>query len=229
MKAVFFDFDGVIVNSERLHWQALVRVLEPLDLAFSWEEYFQGYIGCDDRDVFRIRFNRAGRELDAARLKECLAGKATAFQDLIRDSPPSIYPGVRELIRDLRGRVPMAICTGAVASDIAPILESLQLRSDFGAIVTAEDVAASKPNPDCYKLARKQLAQTAGVPDTAVFGVAIEDTPAGIAAARGAGMQVLAVATTHPADELHAADRVIHRLTDIPTDEILSLCGEPTA
>ncbi|MBU4460346.1 MAG: HAD family phosphatase [Verrucomicrobia bacterium] len=213
--AVFFDFDGVIADSERLHHRAYQLLLGPLGLGFSWDVYRAGYIGYDDRDVLRLIHRDAGIDLPSDRLKDLMERKADLFAGLARDEPPPLYPGVRPLLDSLRSKARLALCSGAMRGDIDPILRAAGLEDRFDTIVTAEDVPASKPDPACYRLARTRLHARAGNAGDAPGGVAIEDTPAGIESARGAGLRVLAVCTTHGPAELAAADRVTDSLAEV--------------
>lgn len=222
-RAVLFDFDGVIVDSERLHWRAFVAVLTPEGLAPSWEDYHREHIGYDDRDAFRLIFESAGRPLTAEELPRWVALKGAAFLEEVRAAPPPPYPGVLDLFDQLRSRVRLGLCTGALPGDITPILERLGLSDLFSTIVTAADVPASKPDPACYRLARERLALAAGRRPEQMRGVAVEDTPAGIRSARGAGLSTLAVATTHPPETLREADRVVRRLTDIGAEALMRM------
>ncbi len=217
---VFFDFDGVIADSERLHYRAYQLLLEPMGLGFSWDGYRAEYIGYDDRDALRLVHRRAGLELPPGRMSDLMTRKARMFADLVQREPPPLYPGVLALLESLRGRCRVALCTGALRSDIDPILSSAGLAGRFDTVVTAEDVHASKPDPACYRLARARLRAIAGEGAGTPGGVAIEDTPAGIQAAKGAGLRALAVTSTHEEAALHAADRVIDSLEELDADTL---------
>ncbi|ALC16576.1 haloacid dehalogenase [Desulfuromonas soudanensis] len=202
LSAVIFDFDGVIVDSEPLHYRAFMEVLAPHGIACSWDEYREHYMGFDDRDGFRAFFALAGQGLEASLLGELMAAKATAFQTIVADGVVP-YPGVLELIDALAKTTPLALCSGALRSDILPVLEKFNFEGVFQVIVTADDVAVSKPDPASYRLAVESLAQI--LPDLGVSPgtvLAIEDTPAGIASARGAGLAVLGVTNNYPAGQL---------------------------
>lgn len=202
LSAVIFDFDGVIVDSEPLHYRAFMEVLAPYGIACSWDEYREHYMGFDDRDGFRAFFALAGRTITALLLQELTAAKATAFQTIVADGVVP-YPGVLNLIDALGKVLPLALCSGALRSDILPVLEKFSLEGVFQVIVTAEDVAVSKPDPASYRLAVESLAQI--LPDLGISPrtvLAIEDTPAGIASARGAGLAVLGVTNNYPAGQL---------------------------
>jgi beta-phosphoglucomutase len=213
--AVIFDFDGVIVDTEPLHYAAFQRLLEPLGLGFSWEQYVETYMGFDDRDAFIEAFKESDGGLPAAELQALIERKASLFQEIIRDGICA-YPGVVNLIRQIHdSRTPLAICSGALRSDIEPILETLGIADCFDVIVTAEDVARSKPDPECYRMAHTRLNTYHSLNLPAQQVLAIEDTPAGISAAKGAGLQVLAVTNSYPPDHLLQAN-VITKTLEFP-------------
>lgn len=226
-RAAFFDFDGVIADSEPLHHRAYCDLLKPSGLEFSWDVYRADYIGFDDRDVLRLVHRRAGLDLSPGDLAGLVARKAHIFDGLVRAGPPALYPGVRELLEGLKPKMRIALCTGALLSDIRPILEGARLDAMFDVIVTADDVRAGKPDPDGYRLARRRLGriQRPDRDSDGPAGVAVEDTPAGIEAARAAGLRVIAVATTHAPVDLRAADRIVGSLADICADDVERLAG----
>lgn len=204
-ESVIFDFDGVIVDTEPLHYRAFQLVLEPLGLGFSWESYIETYMGFDDRDAFIEAYAVHGRKVDHDRLMQLIDSKAQLFQQVIQGRVEA-YPGVVELIRGLKSEgIPLAISSGALRSDIAPILAALGLADCFDVIVTAEDVARSKPDPESYCLAFARLNAVHGNRLVIQHAVVIEDTPAGIAAARAAGLRVIAVTNSYPQEKLEAA------------------------
>jgi beta-phosphoglucomutase len=211
-EAVIFDFDGVIVDTEPLHYAAFQRILEPLGLGFSWEQYVETYMGFDDRDAFIEAFKGGEDGLSSQKLLDLIERKATLFQEIIRDDI-NAYPGVVNLIKNIRtSKTPLAISSGALRSDIDPILKSLGISDCFDIIVTAEDVAKSKPDPESYRLAHARLTAHHSLSIPAHKVLAIEDTPAGIASAKGAGLQVLAVTNSYPATQLTQADSITETL-----------------
>jgi len=215
LKAVIFDFDGVIVDSEPFHYRAFQQVLKPLGLGFTWDEYLTSYIGFDDRDAFREAHRRAGIQLDDHCLQGLIASKAAAFPQVVAGSAKP-YPGVVKLIRELRETIPLALCSGALRSDIEPILAQFNLEGVFSIMVTADDVHVSKPDPASYALTVSRLQER--FPSLAITAdncLAIEDTPAGIASATGAGIPVIAVTNSYPADQLPAASLVVASLEEL--------------
>lgn len=215
LSSVIFDFDGIIVNTEPLHYRAFQNILAPLGLGYSWEEYLQKYIGFDDRDAFREVYLSAGRDLSGETLSDLIHRKAGAFNTIISGGVEP-YPGVIDLIKSLGTLVPVGLCSGALRCDIDPILAQLNLTSSFAIIVTADDVAASKPDPASYRLAVDQLVAAhpgKGISPSTTF--AIEDTPAGITSARGAGLKVLAVTNSYSAEHLADATAIVTTLANV--------------
>ena len=215
LSAVIFDFDGIIVDTEPLHYKAFQEVLVPLGFGYAWEEYLRHYIGFDDRDAFREAFRAGNKMIDAEELKSLIERKAAAFNRIIA-SGVKPYPGVVELIRSIQGDLPLGLCSGALSGDINPILKQLGITDAFDAMVTADEVAASKPDPESYLLAVERLA--AVFPDKGISAgncLAVEDTPAGIVSATGAGLKVLAVANSYPEERLTGAFRVVDSLVGI--------------
>lgn len=194
ISAVIFDFDGIIVDSERLHWAAINKALEPPARTISWKKYIETFIGFDDRDTFR----HALPGINEQDLYRMIARKGAAFQEMLESDGAAALPGSVELINHLSGKIPIAICSGALRADILPILGKLKIEKAFDTIVTADDTHISKPDPAPYRLAMKKLGVTGGL--------AIEDTPAGIASAKGAGLNVLAVTNSYAPEFLTQAD-----------------------
>ena len=216
-EAVVFDFDGVIADTERLHCDMFLKVLEPHRISFTWEEYIDRYMGCDDRDAFRKAFRLAGREdLDDRQLKKLVDDKSRRFLEAIRDGVQT-YPGVVPLIKTLHAAgIPLAICSGALRSDLAPILSRLGIACYFTLVVSAEDVRKGKPDPEGYVRAFRELSLSRRSKVTATGTcLAVEDTPDGIVAAKRAGLSVLAVTNSHPAAELSRADFVTDSLENV--------------
>lgn len=224
LSAVIFDFDGIIVDTEPLHYRAFQEVLAPLGLCYSWQDYLDLYIGFDDRDALRNAFRSGGKTLADGELVKLVDEKGAAFQRIINSGVVDPYPGVLELLRAISGRIPLALCSGALPADIDPILVRLGITGTFDVIVTAADVQSSKPDPESYVLAVARLKKAH--PDRGIAAedcLAIEDTPAGIASARGAGLKVLAVANSYPKGELSGAARVVETLVGVDPQSLYLL------
>ncbi len=223
--AVIFDCDGVVVDTERMHFEAIREVLEPKGLAPDWDVYAAEYMGFDDRDAFGHAFRSAGRSIEGAALTETIAEKAAVFERLTREGEVSVLPGVADLMRACEeAGIPFALCTGSSRSDIDNIFARIELPGVFTVQVTADDVAASKPDPESYRLCVERLLEVE--PELATetsHMVVIEDTPDGIASAKSAGLTVMAVGTTNAREALSAADGYVHRLSECSLQDLAQL------
>lgn len=224
LNALVFDFDGVMVDSEPLHHRAFLRVGKPLGFEQTWEEYLANFVGFDDRDAFRVILGyEPGKVAPAeieARLPDLIEQKAHAFEVEVNEGVDPI-PGSVELVTALAGKFPIAISSGATKFDIQIILAKLGLENVFDITVTADDVVHSKPDPESYvkavTLLAKKFPHANITPKTAV---AIEDTAAGTQSACNAGLQVLGLTTTGPAELLHQATRVIGNLENVTLEKL---------
>lgn len=199
MRAVVFDFDGVLVDSEPLHFRALRDSLLPEGIALTEQEYQAVYLAYDDREAVRLALERAGRPSDRDSVAAVAARKAALFEQRLPEI--DFFPGARELVAALALEMPIGIASGALRGEIEAILEAAGLRAAFGAVVGADDVGRTKPHPEPYLAAVRGLRPQAPGLEPAEC-VAIEDSPPGILAARTAGLFTLGVAHTYPAAKL---------------------------
>ena len=227
LDAVIFDFDGVLVDSEPFHQAAINAVLAPLGLELSQEEYEDHYLGFDDRGVFQHRFHVAHRPLEQAGLRELVEGKAVAFARLIAERGIQPFPGAVELLAALKAeKIPLALCTGATHRDVMVILDRVRALNQFDAVVTTDEVAVSKPDPTCYRLALEKL--WLAHPRSHIrptHTLAIEDSPWGIEAAKGAGLKVAGLESTYTAPRLRKADFTLPTLAGITPAALDELIG----
>jgi beta-phosphoglucomutase len=215
-EAVLFDFDGILVDSEPMHYRAFTGVLDPLGMGLPWKEYVEIYLGYDDRDAFRKAFGAKGIDLDDANLAKLVASKSREFRDGIRNGVTA-YPGAIPMIESLRAAgQPLALCSGALRSDITSILAQLGVARCFDVIVSTDDVRRSKPDPESYALAFARLSEKyATLLTVPGKSVAVEDTAAGIRSAKEAGLRVLAVTNSYGAGELAEADWIVESLESV--------------
>lgn len=212
LRAAVFDFDGVIVDSEPLHYRSLRDALRPEGVEISEAEYLQVYLAYDDREAIRLALEHHGESTDPARRGRIEARKVETFARLIPEIP--VFDGVRDLVRALGAEMPLAIASGARHDEVEAILRGVGLRDAFEAIVGAEDAERTKPDPAPYlEAARRLAAGTVGLaPEDCV---AFEDSMPGIASALVAGMKVVGVAHSYPAEKLRAAHRVVDSLVGL--------------
>ena len=216
LQAVIFDFDGVLVDSEPLHYRAFQRVLNPRGIGFSYDEYLERYIGFDDRDAFKEAYRVSGLELDSDMLTDLIRSKSDSFEKIVKKEV-EVFPGAKELVREIADAgVPLAIASGALRNEIELILEKVSLMPYFTVIVSADQVEKSKPDPETYVMALRALEERLDNRQLdAAFCVAIEDTPAGIKSARDAGLKVVGVGHSYSVEELGDADYVVRNLDEI--------------
>ncbi|MDX1683369.1 MAG: HAD family phosphatase [Phycisphaeraceae bacterium] len=221
IEAIVFDFDGVLVDSEPLHYRAFLTAAGSFDLAYDYPTYLDRYVGYDDRQGFEAMLRDAGYDQaadDAPGIAELIRKKADDFERLAAEETEPM-PGAVELVRAVADRWPLAIASGATQQDIAVMLDQIGLADAFGVIVAADDVARSKPDPQTYRKAVEQLSVTPGA------AVAIEDTPDGISSAKKAGLRTVAVASTMGADQLEEAERLVDDLTELSPDKLEAWFG----
>jgi beta-phosphoglucomutase len=220
LRAAVFDFDGVIVDSEPLHFRALQEALREDGVAITREEYWGIYLAYDDREAVRRALEHHGQPAPEARLSRVQVRKTARFAELIPQIP--VFAGAPDLVRTLAAELPLAIASGARHEEIELILASLGLRESFATIVGAEDVPRTKPDPAPYLEAAGRLAGRAPGLEPGDC-VAFEDSVPGIASALGAGMKVVGVANSYPAGELRSAHRVVASLAGLATSELRAL------
>ena len=224
LHAIIFDFDGVIADSERLHFRAYQAVLAEDGLTFTQQEYLASYLGYDDVGMFRQFAKDRGIAMDGARLEALIARKGARFEALAA-AGGMLFPGAAEFIRAAAAAVPIAIASGALSHEIHDVLDKAGLRALFPVIVGADHTERSKPSPDPYLHAFDRLAAASGRELDVRRSVAIEDSRWGLDSARGAGLRTVAVTNTYPAAELAgAADLIVSGLDGITLDLLDTLC-----
>jgi beta-phosphoglucomutase len=207
LRAIVFDFDGVIANSEPLHFRGYREVLEAERVDLTEAEYYARYLGYDDAGAFAAMAADRGMTWTAEHIAGLVARKARRMEAFERDGA-DLFPGARMAIETASGAMPIAIASGALGSEIRRVLDRANLAGHFTAIVAAEDTAAGKPAPDPYLRAVALLTRVHG-PIAAAECAAIEDSRWGLESAREAGLRTVAVAHTYDARELDLADLVI--------------------
>jgi beta-phosphoglucomutase len=220
MRAAIFDFDGVLVDSEPLHYRAMRDSLLPEGITIDEEEYTRVYLAYDDRGALRRALEEHGVPFDLDRLDLVARRKASIFQAMLSDIP--LFPGVRDLLSALAAEVPVAIASGALRTEIESILTSAGIRALFRAVVGADDVSQGKPHPEPYLTAMNRI--VASAPDLKPEEcVVVEDSPPGIAAGLAAGMKVVAVSNSYPHSALAAAHHIVESLADVRPSDLRAL------
>jgi HAD superfamily hydrolase (TIGR01509 family) len=207
IKAIFFDFNGVIIDDERLQMAAYQEVLRAHGIELTENDYFSS-LGMDDKTFVRAAFSRAKKSLSEEVLQQTLVEKTAQHRKLIENDLP-LFPGVVTFLKATARHYDLGLVSMANSTEVSYVLELAQLRSLFSVIVTAEDVNLCKPAPDCYlsgfeKLNENRLGRRL-LPVLGNECLAIEDSPPGIESGRAAGMRTLGVTSTVSEAALRAA------------------------
>jgi beta-phosphoglucomutase len=220
VRAVIFDCDGVIADTEPLHFEGLRRTLADIGITLTESDYYANYLGFDDRGCIleALRVNR--RPAPATLVQDLMRKKAQAYLASIKDHLV-IFPGVREFVEEAAASYPIALSSGALRSEIELILDQAGIRKAFCHITSAEDVSKGKPDPEPFLHAlaglNRQRATPVMTPDACLV---IEDSLPGIRAAKSAGMKVLAIANTHTVQDLCEAHAIARSLSEVRLHEL---------
>ena len=212
IKAVIFDFDGVIADTEHVHYEAFKKVLNLNNYDLTENEYYSNYLAYDDKTFFAKYYEHENLDLNKDFLNRLLINKSEAFDTLISNNI-KIYPGVIDFIKHISSKYRIAIGSGALKKEIIQILETVHINSLFKIIIAADDVTECKPNSEVYN---KVLAKLNNNQDRMIKAdecIVIEDSISGIKAAKSAGMKCVAVTNSYPKENLKEADLILHSLS----------------
>jgi beta-phosphoglucomutase len=215
IKAIVFDFDGVLADSEPLHLRAYQQVLSRFGVTLSRDDYYANYLGYDDEGVFAQLTARHGIQVDDQGICELIDEKTRVFDSTIEagiESGAILYPGAAACIELMASRYPLGIASGALRHEIEAILRGARLEQYFQFIVASGETAEGKPAPDPYRRA----AELHSLPASQC--VAIEDSRWGIESAKSAGLACVGITTTYSSEYLTAADRIITSLDEFTPD-----------
>lgn len=224
LRAVIFDFDGVITDSEVLHLRAFNKVLAQYGVEISTKDYYKEYLGLSDVDCFKALVDKKILQKPTGGI-EGLAEEKTEVFERLAETEGKIIEGVRDFLQMLsQNNIPMAICSGALLTEIELVLEQARLRSFFEVIVSAEYVKKGKPSPEGFLLTLRKLNHGRRNAISANQCVVIEDSRWGLEAAKAAGMHSVAVTNSYDADELTLAEKIVTKLGELSMDDLQNLC-----
>ena len=224
--AVIFDFDGVVADSELLHFKAVNKAFDLYGLSVSKEEHWEKYLGYTDYENVRAVNRDYRMGWDEATVQELVRHKTRIF-DAVAVAEAVIIDGVLSFVDMLRQNgVPIAVCSGATRNDIDLMLEGTSLASRFDPVVTADDVKKGKPDPEGFQLVLRRLNERGKERIPAGECVVIEDSHWGLEAAAGAGMHTIGVTNTYDGEHLGPyAEMVVKRLDEIRMEDLQGLCS----
>jgi beta-phosphoglucomutase len=204
-RAILFDFDNVLVNSEPLHFLAFHTVLKEEQIELTESEYYGELLGFDDKGAIRHIFAKHKRPLEPRTFLRVMTRKKEAMLEQIHSRKYAALPGVEAFVRGVWRHYPLAICSGALADEIDLMLEGIALRDCFAVIVAAEDVTKGKPDPEGYLLTLERLGARLKKRLEPADTLVVEDSPSVVKAVRARGFPVLALTNSSPAEKFQAA------------------------
>lgn len=247
LKAVLFDFNGVIINDELIHEQLIEQILIEENLRPKRGEFQKFCLGRSDRASLTDLLNHRGRVVTETYLQQLIQRKAKAYQQQLEKLEKlPLYPGLEDFIFKLRSRSvfegdsrsvfegdspKLAVVSGAIRSEVELVLNSANIAKYFSVIVAGDEITSSKPEPDGYLLAVERLnQQDSDLNLQPCECLAIEDTLAGIQAAKRAGIGVLGVANTYPFHMLQRqANWTVDYLCDLEIERVQQVYSQQEA
>ena len=223
IRAIFFDFNGVIIDDETIQMKAYQEVLSGHEIALTEELYF-GALGMDDKTFVPSMFEHAKKPLSDPLLEEVLGAKTGLHRQMIEELP--LFPGVLTFLKATAREFQLGLVSMANIAEVSYVFQRAHLTPLFSVILTAEDASVCKPAPDCYLTGLSKLNELRHkereLPLLASECLAIEDSPPGIQSARAAGMRTLGVTNTVSEEALRAAgaDVVTKSLADWNVDAV---------
>jgi len=224
IQAIFFDFNGVIIDDERLQMAIYKELLHEHGVELTEKDYY-GALGMDDHTFVRYAFECSKKSVSDADLSKLMAAKTVRHRELMEQELP-LFPGAVTFLKAAARAYSIGLVSMANKNEIGYVLERASLLSLFSVVVTAEDVSACKPSPECYQTAFRKLNEKRQaerlLPLLRNECLVVEDSPPGILAGRGAGMRTLGLTNTVSEEQLRAAgaDVVSASLADWNVDAV---------
>ncbi|MEM8931456.1 MAG: HAD family phosphatase [Acidobacteriota bacterium] len=220
MRAILFDFNGVLVDDEPIHLELVRQVLAEEDVSVSAAEVRELCLGRDDREGFGAALDAVGADTPADLVARLVARKAAYYQMRMRRDGYPIFPGARELVVAAHDAGWMlGLVTGALHAEAEGALRQMGVRDRFKTVVASEDVKRGKPDPEPYRLGFQDLNAQPPLPARLLHPhevLAVEDSPAGLKAAAALGLATLGIAQTHRVEELtELADHVVPSIAEV--------------
>ncbi|HEY6974565.1 MAG TPA: HAD family phosphatase [Nitrospiraceae bacterium] len=223
IRAIIFDFNGVIADDETPHFHCFQQALEEHGLSITKEEYYGIYLGMDERTCTVALLTARDGRCDRRLLHAIIERKAELFREHTASHQPPLFSGVVEFVKQAGTTYRLAIASGGRREQITDALRATPIERDFAVIVSADECAVGKPDPAIYCYTLKLLNAKEPRPPliTAAECLVVEDSMAGIRSAKTAGMRVLAIATTYPLEKLGEADLVLPGLNGVTVGLIM--------
>ncbi|MBW7992434.1 MAG: HAD family phosphatase [Planctomycetes bacterium] len=232
LRTVIFDFDGVITDSEILHFRAFNQVLGQYGIELTKQEYYKTYLGFNDADCYGKLIHQGLLKAEQEQIGNLIDEKKHIYKELAKTEGKMIE-GVRDFLTLLeKNSIPMAICSGSLLTEVEMVLEDTGLRHLFEVIVSGEQVKKGKPDPEGFLLTLKRLNSNISLAEAGNQNhilpnecVVIEDSHWGLEAAKAAEMHTIAVTNSYEAEQLGMAEKVVSQLNGLSIGDLQQLCS----
>jgi HAD superfamily hydrolase (TIGR01509 family) len=215
LRAVIFDFDGVITDSEVVHMRTFNEVLSQFNFQIEQADYYQNCLGFSDYDLLKKLIEQKKIPANLDDIPELIRQKNASYEQIIRKEG-QVFEGVHQFLDELKScGKRIAICSGALLSEINLILEQSGLKDYFEVIVSSEHVKRGKPYPEGFLLALEKLNKTETEKIKSSQCLVIEDSKWGLQAASKAGMHTAAITNSYGKEDLKPADIIIHNISEL--------------
>lgn len=219
-EAILFDFNGLIIDDEAIHFELFKKILREEEIDLTEKDYWEKYLGFDDKGLIKAVFLASEKTVTPKKIKNLIQEKNKLYFPALKNGL-RIFPGVDEFIKKASHIASLAIVSGALRSEIEYVLKETKLSSFFPIIISADETKHGKPDPEGYLLALSRLKKN-NPKVTASHCLVLEDSQAGIEAAKRARMTAFALTHTYARQQLSQADRVFKNFDEI--ENFLSLC-----
>ena len=222
LKAIIFDFDGIIADTEPTHLEAFKRVLNEVGISLTEKAYYEKYLAFDDKTLFTEIFRHNQKEPDDNLIKTLINKKNKLITGLFSEYV-EIFPGLLNYLNIIKDKYMLAIGSGALKSEIIMVLKKFNIENVFHTLTAADDVVNCKPDPEVFLKSLNSLNEiTDGVivPEECLV---IEDSIYGIRAAKSANMKCVAITNTYGNELLNEADIVVENFGEIDMKKVEDL------
>ena len=224
IRALIFDFNGVIADDETPHLLCFQQALAEAGLTLTKEDYYDAYLGMDERTCAALLLERRDGTCDEKEVVRIAERKAELFRVHTARYKPLLFPGVVEFVKAAKRHYALGIASGGRKEQIQEALANSAIECDFEVIVAAEDCAIGKPDPAIYLMTLERLNGRRSAPLIRPKEcLVLEDSLAGIHSAKAADMRVVALATTYPVEKLYEADGIVRTLERLTPEAMIGL------
>ncbi len=218
IQAIIFDFNGVLVDDEPVHFRAFQRTIQEERLDLDWEEYCEKYLPYDDHNLFTHFLKDQDRPIAPQDIDRLIQVKSRHYFKAIGQNAPAIQSSI-DFVSNMPSKVGLAIASGAARKEIEFVLDQLNLRQRFSTIIASCDVEHGKPHPESFLKALEGLKRDKPTLERDRT-IVIEDSYRGIDSAHQAGMKCVALSTTYPPEKLAEADLVLETLEGCSLEQL---------